>query len=66
MGLPDLIGRMKQLSSVMAPSKSCWMSAGGIHPWQGHREEGMLKGGLLWMMGVPLIVVIVLLVIGVI
>ena len=26
----------------------------------------MLKGGLLWMMGVPLIVVIVLLVIGVI
>jgi hypothetical protein len=29
-------------------------------------EEVMLKGGLLWMMGVPLIVVIVLLVIGVI
>jgi len=29
-------------------------------------EEAMLKGGLLWMMGVPLIVVIVLLVIGVI
>jgi hypothetical protein len=29
-------------------------------------EEAMLKGGLLWMMGVPLIVVIVLLVTGVI
>ena len=29
-------------------------------------EEVMLKGGLLWMMGVPVIVIIVLLVMGVI
>jgi len=29
-------------------------------------EEAMLKGGLLWMMGVPVIVIIVLLVTGVI
>jgi hypothetical protein len=29
-------------------------------------EEAMLKGGLLWFMGVPLVVVIVLLVMGVI
>jgi hypothetical protein len=29
-------------------------------------EEIMLKGGLLWMMGVPVIVIIVLLVMGVI
>ena len=29
-------------------------------------EEAMLKGGLLWMMGVPVIVVIILLVMGVI
>ncbi len=29
-------------------------------------EEAMLKGGLLWMMGVPVIVMIVLLVMGVI
>lgn len=30
------------------------------------RRPAMLKGGILWMMGVPLIVIIVLLVIGVI
>jgi hypothetical protein len=29
-------------------------------------EKAMLKGGLLWMMGVPVIVIIVLLVMGVI
>jgi hypothetical protein len=29
-------------------------------------EDAMLKGGLLWLMGVPLVVVIVLLVMGVI